>query len=76
MITLIEKKYLHLCNRDGELFIGRDDQGKCYLILEADTFYNEQVFTGYSSTAQISISSDLYESLSEISFSDPLCVSY
>ena len=66
---VIEKKVLGVCNRDGEAFAVRikhpdtESQRLHYLVLEADTFHNDEVFEGMGSTQQVEISEEAYEAL-------------
>ena len=62
-ITLVEKIELGLSNRDGEIVVGRDTEGTCYLIAEADTYHNEEVFEGLGSTEHIEIAVEAFLSL-------------
>ena len=56
---------LGLRNRDGDIMIGQDDDGKCYLIAEADTYHNREVFHGLGSTEQIEISEAAFDALAK-----------
>jgi len=62
-IKIIECKTLYLGNRDGEILAAKDEKGICYLIAEAYTFHNEEVFEGYGSTQHIIISEEAYAAL-------------
>ena len=63
-ITLTEQINLPLGNRDGSLIIGKDASGKCFLILEADTFHIEPTFTGLGSTEHMEITTSAFGELS------------
>jgi len=55
-MKLKEIKKLGLCNRDGQIMAAKDENGVCYLIVEADTFHNVEYFQGLGSTEHIVIS--------------------
>ena len=40
--TLVQIKSMDISNRDGELFVGKDNDGVCYLILEADAYHGRK----------------------------------
>jgi len=62
-VKLAEKISLGLSNRDGEIMIGKGVDGRCYLITEADTYHNEEVFEGLGSTEHIEITAQAFLSL-------------
>jgi len=62
---IVHKILLGLVNRDGEIMIGEDDQGICYLIAEAKTFHNEEMFIGFGSTEHIPISREAFDALAK-----------
>jgi len=61
--AIVRKILLGLSNRDGEIMIVQDDQGNCYLVAEAETFWNAEVFTGLGSTEQIEITQAAFDAL-------------
>lgn len=63
MNALVRKIQLGLSNRDGEIMIGQDADGKCYLIAEAVTFHNAEVFRGLGSTEHIEITKAAFDAL-------------
>lgn len=62
-VRLAEKINLGLSNRDGEIMIGKGVNGRCYLIAEADTYHNTEVFEGLGSTEHIEITAEAFLSL-------------
>lgn len=66
MIALIRKVQLGLHNRDGQIIIGQDDGGRCYLIAEADSYHNPKVFIGLGSTEHIEISQIAFYALANV----------
>jgi hypothetical protein len=69
--AIVRKILLGLSNRDGEIMVVQDDQGKCYLVAEADTFHNAEVFDGLGSTEQIEITQAAFDALANVSL-EPL----
>jgi CTP:phosphocholine cytidylyltransferase-like protein len=55
---------LELENRDGGLLLCEDEDNNCYLVLEADTFLNKEVFKDLGSTEHIAISREAFDALS------------
>jgi (p)ppGpp synthase/HD superfamily hydrolase len=53
---------LNLSNRDGKLFAVKSE-GRCYLVLEADTLHNDEYFPGMGSTEHIEITGDVFNAL-------------
>lgn len=62
-VKLAQKIDLGLSNRDGEIMIGKGVDGRCYLIAEADTYRNADVFEGLGSTEHIEITAEAFLSL-------------
>lgn len=63
-IVLVEKISLGLENRDGELMIGMDKDGGCYLILSSVTFMLPRKFEGIKDgTTHLRISKTIYHYL-------------
>jgi hypothetical protein len=62
-IELTQKVLLNLNNRDGEIYVGKSEDGKCFLIAGAGTFWNAEVFTGCGSTEHIEISEMAFTAL-------------
>jgi hypothetical protein len=54
--NVVEKKQLAIGNRDGELYKIKDEDGKCWLVLEANTYHCEETFAGLGSTTEVEIS--------------------
>lgn len=54
---------LGLENRDGRLFAVKADDRKHYLVLEADTYHNPEVFNGMGSTWHIEITEQVFDAL-------------
>ena len=63
MIKLVTKIDIGLDNRDGTLFACQDEHRICYLVLEADTLHNEEVFEGMGSTEHKVISEEAFKAL-------------
>jgi len=61
--AIVRKVLLGLSNRDGEIMVVQDDQGRCYLVAEADTFHNAEVFNGLGSTEHIEITKAAFDAL-------------
>jgi hypothetical protein len=61
--TVVHKIPLGLETRDGEIMLVRDDQDQCYLVAEAGTFHNPEVFKGLGSTEQIKITLEAFYEL-------------
>lgn len=64
-IKLAEKIKLPICNRDGDLMIARDYNGKCYMILEANTFHLDGLFEGIESADYLEITPETFLLLSK-----------
>lgn len=64
-IDLVEKFPLGLESRDGNILIGKAGDGTCFIIAEADTYHNTEVFQGLGSTQYIRISEAAYMALRE-----------
>lgn len=62
-VKLAENINLSLSNRDGEIMIGKGVDGRCYLIAEANTHHDTEVFEGLGSTQHIEISEAAFLSL-------------
>ncbi len=62
-LIVIQKIPLHVENRDGKLFAVEAQNGRFYLVLEADTLHNREVFHGMGSTDHIEISTDAFFAL-------------
>jgi hypothetical protein len=52
-IRLTEKHKLGLENREGDILVGRGDDGQCYLIAEVSTYYCPEVIEGMGSVHPI-----------------------
>lgn len=63
MKALKECFEIGLCNRDGKVMVGKDFDDMCYLIAEADTYHNKEMFIGLGSTEQIKISDRAFDAL-------------
>ena len=50
-------------NRDGRLFVVKADDRKHYLVLEADTYHNPEVFSGMGSTWHMEITEQAFDAL-------------
>jgi len=59
----LTKIYLGAGNRDGDAFAVKTVDGKCYLVVEADTFHNREVFEGMGSTEHVEISQAAFSAL-------------
>ena len=62
-IKLKRSVSLGLENRDGNLYACEDTNGIFYLVLEALTLHNNEVFEGLGSTEYKMISKEAFESL-------------
>lgn len=60
---LLYKEETELYNRDGCLWIVKDEDERCFLVLEANTFHNQEVFEGMGSTQHIEISPEAFTHL-------------
>jgi len=60
---IVRKILLGLSNRDGEIMIVQDDKGRCYLVAQAETFHNAEVFLGLGSTEHIEITQTAFDAL-------------
>ena len=54
---------LNVGNRDGDAYAVKTEDGKCYLVLEAETLGREGVFAGMGSTDQVEISKAAFDAL-------------
>lgn len=63
MIALSQVVKLGLDNRDGEIMVGRDGDGICYLIAEAQTLHNTGVFAGLGGVEYLVITPEAFDAL-------------
>jgi hypothetical protein len=70
-IRLTEKIKLGLSNRDGDILIGKGDDGRRYLIAEADTYHCPEVIDGMGSAQFIEISEAAFLSLANATAQTP-----
>ena len=61
LLEITEKIQLMVSNRDGNAYVVKADDSKCYLVLEADTYHLEPVFNGMKSTDQIEIPEEIFQ---------------
>ena len=62
---VLAKVDLDLGNRDGYLYAVRAGDGKCYLVLEAESFCKDEVFSEMGSTEDVEISRAAFEALTQ-----------
>ena len=62
-IELKDKQAIGLWNRDGEVFVARDDFNNYYMIIQSDTLHTPEEFVGWGSTSHIVIKHMVYEGL-------------
>jgi hypothetical protein len=55
MKKIISKIHLRVGNRDGDAFAIKADDGKCYIVLYAESFHNAEEFEGMGSTEHVEI---------------------
>ena len=63
MKKVITKIHLRVGNRDGDAFAIKADDGKCYLVLYAESFHNSEVFEGMGSTEHVEITEAAFVAL-------------
>lgn len=61
--ALLAKVELGVGNRDGAAYAVKTTDGKCFLVLDADTYHNAEVFCGMGSTEQVEISKAAFAAL-------------
>mgnify|MGYP000305333709 CR=1 FL=1 len=64
-IKIKRKVSLGLMNRDGYLIAVESVDGKFFLVLEADTFCNAEIFEGMGSTVSREISKTAFDALTK-----------
>lgn len=50
-------------NRDGDAYAVKTADGRCFLVLQADTYHNDEVFQGMGSTEHVEISAAAFAAL-------------
>lgn len=63
MLRVAEQISMNLENRDGFIFAVRCEDGRCFLVAEAETFHNDEVFFGMGSTEQNEITVEAFSAL-------------
>lgn len=61
----MSRVHLGVGNRDGDAYAVKMSNGKCFLVLQADTYHNEEVFAGMGSTEQVEITTAAFTALAD-----------